>query len=164
MKWGGFAVALLATWIAQTTLVRLLAFPHLDLFLVLTLWTALRAPPWDARLAAWVVGMAQSLESTGPLGAHAVAHGVTGWLLTMLREGVNTRSFSGRFLATFLAAAAGQLLLRGYQSLYLDMSLGGPWSVLGAAALSSLVAAGIVSLLATWLAPSRRRMRYSGSR
>lgn len=161
MRWGWFALALLGVLLLQTTLVPVLTRGYLDLFLVVTLWVGLRADPIDARLAAFACGMAQSLETAGPLGAHAFAHGLSGWLLTVLAESLNMRTWPARFIAAATAGAAGQLLLRLYQRVVLGFQFESFGALLLTALFPALVAAACVTLITVFLDRRRRQRRRS---
>lgn len=159
MRWGWYALLLVVALILQTTLVPVLTGGWLDLFLVIALWVGLRADPLDARLAAFAAGLAQSLETAGPFGAHAFALGLTGWLLTLMIDSLNVRAWLPRFVATSLAAAAGQIVLRLYQRAYLEFQFESFGSLLANALIPALVAAGLVSTATILLDRSRRKRR-----
>lgn len=160
MAWGGFAIALLLTYLVQTGVTALLPVPGVDLFLVLALLCGLLAPTHDARIAAWVVGFAQDLGSVDALGIHAFTLGLSAWLLTYLREIINVRAWWVRALAALLAAWPGQLtylLHVHYWAGSGDASLGG---LLAAATLTAAVAAALAMLINALPGVVRRRRRF----
>jgi len=110
MRWGLYTVALLATLLLAGSVRWVLHLSWLDPFLVLVLLCGLLAPVRDARLAAWIAGLVHDLSSGDPLGIHAFTLGLTGLLLTRLREALNIEPWWARGVACALAAWAGQLL------------------------------------------------------
>lgn len=110
MPWVKFSLALLATFLLQTTLVRVMRIEYVDLLLVMALLCGLLAPLRDARIAAWIVGFTQDLGSLGALGIHALALGFTGLILTTLRELVNLKVWWVRLLICLAAALPGQFV------------------------------------------------------
>ncbi len=113
MNWIGFVALLVVGLLMQTTVNRLLGLTHIhvDLLLVLALVYALLASTPAARLAALFCGLAVDLMTEGSFGIHAFAFGLTGLLLTKLRESANRQLWLVRFLISFVAALAGQLLI-----------------------------------------------------
>ncbi|WP_320046854.1 hypothetical protein [uncultured Ilyobacter sp.] len=110
MAWGGFAIALFFTYLLQVGVVSILDFPAVDLFLAFALLCSLFAPTHDARIAAFLIGLAQDLGSADALGIHAFTLGLTAVLLTYIRELGNMHVWWVRGLAAVLAAWPGQLL------------------------------------------------------
>lgn len=163
MSWIAYGVALAVALLLQTTVCRLGEVPLLeaDLLLALTLVCGLAAPAHDARLAGWMTGLAMDLMTVGPLGQHAVALGLTAWLLTRLRDTINTELGWVRFLAGFLAALPGQVLLPLHLRLVQGASLVSWWEALGLALQLSLTAALLAAALTGLppLMPRRRRGR-----
>ena len=157
MTWPFFLFALVVAVLLQTTLVRLAPSGMLDLPLFLALAAGLLMPTYDARLAAWTAGLAQSLETLGPLGPHAFALGLAGWALTRLREGVNLRVWWGRFAITFLAGFSGLALLRLYQTAYLQLKFETTLQPFIDAAILAGVGAILLTVLTSYR-PIRRRM------
>lgn len=162
MPWGAFAIALVLTYLVQTGVLALFGFRHFDAFLVLALLCGLRAPTYDARIAAWIVGLGQDLGSVDTLGIHAFTLGLTGLLLTYLRRVLNVSVWWVRALAALLAAWPGQVIyqmhLHYYGPAHADVSLG---SLLLSATLTALVAAVLAMLIDTlpWVMRRRRRLR-----
>lgn len=159
MAWGGFALALLLAYLVQVGVATPLDVPGFDAFLLVAVLCGLLAPTHDARIAAWITGLAQDLGSADALGIHAFTLGLTGLLLTWLREVGNVGVWWVRGLAVFLAAWPGQLIY------LLHLHLGGNaaaslWNLVGPAALTSLVAA----VLATAIDVLPRLLRHRGRR
>lgn len=157
MPWGPFAIALLVVYLIQTGVAALFGFVYFDAFLVLALLCGLLAPSADARLGAWLVGLAQDLDSADALGIHAFALGLTALLLTWLREVLNLGLWWVRLLALVLAGWAGQVIYLTYGQYWIgrgESSFGG---LLVSAALTAALAAGLVMLICAL--PGRRRSR-----
>ena len=182
MPWGIFSAALLVVFVLQTALVSYVIGPEsvvsLDLFLVLAGVCALAAPVQDARIGAWIVGLAHDLGSAGsPIGVHALSLGVLALLLTRLREILNQRIFWARAAVAFVAALAAQavLLLHGALQTWLSRSptpqpgRGDGWAELLVPAALTALAAAILAALVTQLPclpawRDRRSRRYSSPR
>jgi rod shape-determining protein MreD len=165
MPWSVFAAALLAAFVLQTTVIRLLGVSSLDLLCVLALLCGLLAPTADARIAGWIIGLVQDLGSAQGLGPHAFALGLTAWLLTRLRAWLSVRPVGVRLLACLLAAWPGQFLLLLHAH---TLRAGGPLE-LGSWMLSATMTAtwsAVAAVLLTtlpWLAiRKRRRSRPAG--
>jgi hypothetical protein len=109
MPWLSFAVTLLATFVVQISVVHALGLRSLDLFLTLTLLIGLLAPVHEARIAGWLVGLVQCLQSDVRFGVEPFSLGLTAFLLTGLRGLLNTEVWWARPLVVFLAALPGQL-------------------------------------------------------
>ncbi|MBK8914607.1 MAG: hypothetical protein IPM64_08435 [Phycisphaerales bacterium] len=126
MPWRAFFSVLLIVFVLQTAAARQLGIESLDLLLAYALFCALALPTGEARVAAMIVGLAQDLGSGGfagsaaPIGASAFCFGVSGLLVTWLRERLNTQIGWVRLLVAFLAAVPGQLLLAGYTHWWLS--------------------------------------------
>ena len=165
MNWVGLVAALLVTLLVQTTLARLGDLPliELDLLLVLALLYGLLAPVQDARLAALLIGFAVDLTTEGAVGIYAFSFGLTGLLLTWMREVVNRQLWWGRLLITFLAALPGQLLIVLHLRFVQRAALGTVWQMLVSVVLVSATAA-LVTVLLTFLPPlaPRRHLARRG--
>jgi rod shape-determining protein MreD len=163
MPWGLYTVALLLVYLAQSAVLPHFAPQWLDLFLAFALVCGLTAPVADARLAAWIAGLAQDIGGDGPLGIHALALGLAAWLLTCVRELANRELWWVRWLAGFITAAPAQLVLQVHARYYQGAAISWPgmigYSLLSALA-ASLLAAAVVRL-PTLL---RRRRAYSAGR
>jgi cell shape-determining protein MreD len=161
MAWGGFAIALLLAYLLQTGVAALLNIPFFDAFLVLALLCGLLAPTHDGRIAAWIVGLVQDLGSADALGIHAFTLGLTGLLLTHLREIGNISVWWVRGLAAFLAAWPGQLIYLLHLHYWAGHGSASLWGLVAGAALTSLVAAALAMLINAlpWML-RRRRGRY----
>jgi cell shape-determining protein MreD len=159
MAWGAFAIALVLAYLVQTGVAALIPLPSFDPFLVLALLVGLLAPTYDARIAAWIAGFVQDLGSADALGIHAFTLGLTGLLLTHLREIVNVRVWWVRGLAALVAAWPGQLIYllhlnywAGVGAVSLgDVVVSATWTALLAAALATIIHA------LPWLVGRRRR-------
>jgi len=159
MAWGGFAIALLLVYLVQVALAALLRLPALDLFLVLALLCGLLCPTYDARLAAWVTGLAQDVGSADALGVHAFALGLTGLLLTHLREYGNVGVWWIAGLMALAAAWPGQVIYLLHLHYLSGPGLVSFWQLLLAATLTSALGAAIATLINAlpWAAHHRRR-------
>jgi rod shape-determining protein MreD len=158
MSWIGFLALLVVSLLLQTTLGRLfgLSLVHVDLMLVLALVYALIAPVNAARLACLFCGLAIDLMTEGPFGIHAFAFGLTGLVLTKLRDTVNRQLWWVRLLIGFVAALAGQLLILLHLRFVQAGHLGSWRGELTLAVLLSAEAALFAALL-TQLPPLRPR-------
>ena len=161
MAWRAFWIALLLAYLVQTGVAALLAVPEFDAFLVLALLCGLLAPTYDARIAAWIVGFAQDLGGADALGIHAFTLGLSGLLLTHLREVLNVRVWWVRGLAVFLAAWPGQIIYLMHLHYWAGHAAVSLWSLIVSATLTALFAAVLVTLMSTlpW-AIQRRRRRF----
>lgn len=158
MRWGGFALALLAAYLLQCGVFALWGPDWIDLFLMLALLCGLAAPRHDARIAAWIVGITQDLASPDILGIHALSLGLVGLTLTILREMVNIGYWWPRLIVSFLAAGAGQAVYTVY--LWQHSSAGGfAWDRTLLWAVATAVAAALTVVLLTEL-PVLARMRH----
>ncbi|MGE3182779.1 MAG: rod shape-determining protein MreD [Phycisphaerae bacterium] len=161
MKWLLFWISLAIVFLLANAVLSRWAPAYIDLFLMLTLVVALIAPVHDARLAGWLVGFAQDIGTTGPIGPFAFSLGLTAWIATMMRESFNLKLWWVRFLVAFTAGATGQLILRGFQHYALDMfATTRDWmgSAFSAAAVAGLVAATVTATVA-FRRRGRRGMR-----
>ena len=89
MRWGVFTFVLLAVCVVQPGYLANLSLPvlgHVDLFLVVALTCGFLAPPREASIAGWIVGLAMDLCGSGALGAHAVGLGLAALAISRLRE------------------------------------------------------------------------------
>lgn len=156
MPWGVFGVLLALVLLLQTSVLSVLGLRTIDLFLIYALVCGLVLPPYDARLAGWIIGFVQGLASAGMVMIHPVALGLTGLLSTVLRAGVNLDLWWVRLLVAFLSAWPGQLLVRIYWRFW-DANAGDVlaprepwWSILFGSAwvalAAGLIAAGLTAL------------------
>lgn len=152
MPWGVFAAALLLAYLAQTAVLGALNVQVVDLFLALTLICGLLMPTQEARLGAWIIGFLQDVGSSGSLGLHAVALGLTALVLTRTRGTVNQYFWGGRLVLGFLVSVPGQLLILLHQCFWQGAWLGSLWQMLGTALLISFIAAAAMTLLTQGLA------------
>lgn len=125
MSWTLFFFALIGVTVLQGGFVnqldlRLGGIQPVDLFLVLMLIYALRAPTAEARLAAFCVGLLQDLAGHGPVGAAAVSYGLAAALLVLLRENLRINLWVARFVLAGLAALVAQTLISTYVLLWLQ--------------------------------------------
>ena len=161
MPWGLFIVGLIVVFLMQVGLVGALNLPFLDLFAVYALVLGLLLPTWDARLAAWVIGLVQDLGSDDALGLHAFSLGFAVVLLTRLRELVNLDPSWMRLLVAALAALPAMLIVLLYGRLWMG-ALAPSW---GKGFLLSVMIAGVAGALATALTYSPRlRRRFAMQR
>ncbi|MBU0617054.1 MAG: hypothetical protein KKI02_05005 [Planctomycetes bacterium] len=165
MAWGGFAVALLLAYLVQTGVAAVLNVPYFDAFLVVAVLYGLLAPTYDARIAAWTTGLVYDLGSADVLGIHAFTLGLTGLLLTWLREVGNVGVWWVRILAAFLAAWPGQLVYLLHLHYWAGHGSASLWNLVVMATLTALVAAALATLinaLPRLLHRRRRRYRMAG--
>jgi rod shape-determining protein MreD len=158
MRWWLFAVALLVTFVVQTTARPLVAWSWLDLLLGLALVCGLTAPTPEARLAAFFVGLAQGIGTGGPLGVHALALGLAGLLLTYLREQVNRHLWWVRWLIASAAAGPGQFLVLLHQRFLQGDAHS--WRQMAVGGLVTSVVAGLLAAVAVGLPAAYRRRRH----
>jgi rod shape-determining protein MreD len=164
MNWTRLLAVLLVAVLLQATVGRLVDLPliDLDLLLVVVLVCGLSAPASDARLAALLIGFAADLLSGGPMGVNTFAFGVTGLLVTKLREVINRHAWLGRLVIAFLAALAGEAILVLHLCYLQGVDLGGFTKGLlaaGSIAAPAATAAALLTLLPA-LAPRRRRLAW----
>ena len=77
-----------------------------DLFLLLVVFSASRAPRQRAPALCWLIGLAKDLLSAGPLGGYALLYLAAGFAILRVRQSANTRVFLVQALTAFLAAFA----------------------------------------------------------
>jgi rod shape-determining protein MreD len=159
MPWWWFAIALVVTHVLQGAVL-----PHtwevFDLYLVLAIVCGLAAPTYDARIAAWIVGLAQDLGSRGPLGLHAFVLGLTGLLLTQLRERTFRQPWWVRWLLGSLASFPGQVLLILHLRFYDYARIPSWWGALGGALSTAVVNALLAALVLAILTHRRLPRRH----
>jgi rod shape-determining protein MreD len=162
MRWTAFTIALVSVYLAQVGILWRFGVGWLDLFLAYALLVALIAPTAEARLAGWIVGLAQDLGSTGPIGIHALSLGLAAFLLTRVRELLNVQVWWPRGLALWLAGLPAAALAVVHRNAW---SATGEWNIfsaIGSGVTTSLAAALLVLLLTTLPALTlRRRQKFS---
>ncbi len=159
MAWGLFAIALLIVYLLQTTVLPHVAPQWVDLLLAFALLCGLTAPAPDARLAGWIVGLAQDVGGDGALGVHALVLGLAVLLLTRLREVVNRELWWVRWLAGFVVSWPTQLLGELHDR-YLQGAAHSWPHMLGYALLTALTAS-LLAALVLRLPSAFRRRPYS---
>jgi cell shape-determining protein MreD len=166
MAWGAFSIVLLLVFLVQTGVVAVLGDSCFDAFLMLALLCGLLLRTHDARIAAWIVGLAEDLGSADALGIHAFTLGLTALLLTYLREIANVNLWWARGLATFLAAWPGQVLYLIHLYYWAGSGSEPFWSLVWSATLTSLLAAAVATPIAglPGLMQRRRQRRYRSLR
>ena len=160
MPWGLFTLALLVTYVLQTAALARFAPEWLDLLLVLALICGLTAPAIEARLAGWLVGFAQDVGSSGPLGLHALALGLAVFALTQFREMINRELWWVRWLAGFIVAWPAQLIIALHERYWQGVSTSLA-ALLGQSLATALAASFLAALLLALRALLGRRRRYS---
>lgn len=166
MSWAIYAVALLVVYLLHGAVVHVVELPALDLFLVLALTVALITPLSDGRLGAFFAGLAQDFgASAGPLGPHAFCLGLTGLLITALRDWANLGRWWVRIGVCFVAAWPGQFLYLLHRDLWTSAAHQSWWTLLSRSFSTAAVAAVIVALLTALpqLNTARRRARRAHS-
>jgi rod shape-determining protein MreD len=159
MSWGLFAVALLIVYLLQTAVLPHVAPQWLDLLLAFALLCGLTAPVADARLAGWIIGLAQDVGGDGALGVHALALGLAVLLLTRLREVVNRELWWVRWLAGLVVSWPTQFLVQLHDRYLQQANLSWP-HMLGYTLLTAL-AASLLAALVLRLPSALRRRPYS---
>jgi hypothetical protein len=104
---------LLVVFLLQKSLVWTLGWDlrSVDLFLALALICGLSAPAADARLAAWVCGLARDLAGApAELGLHSLTLGLTGLILVWMRDSGGGAVWWTRLVCCVLAAWAGRFV------------------------------------------------------
>ncbi len=170
MSWALLGIALLVTYVLQTAVVnvldpRLLGQPPVDLFLALALVYGLRAPRDDARIAGFLVGLAQDFSGVGPLGIHAFALGLTALLLTSNRDVFRINIWLVRLILAFIMALPAQFVLAAHVRLWLGSAEPAASLLLGG--LLTAFAAALLAATATalpWLSAARTASRGSSAR
>lgn len=148
MRWGALALILLATLIAQKSVVWIAGATVVDLFLALALLCGLCGPTLDARIAGWVIGLTQDLGSSADaIGSNALALGACVLVLTWVRDAAQTRVWWGRLAAAFVAAWPAQVFVALYDAYWLGHGGASLLGLVGRAALVSAIAAGIAVML-----------------
>lgn len=164
MSRGGFVIALVVTYLLQTSVVGVLGLRHVDLFLTLALLYGLLARAQDAPLAAWGIGLAQDLGTLDPLGIHAFCLGLVALAATRMRAGLNVSALWPRALVSVASAWMGMFAYRAFMLLRTD-DAGSWWSALGGSLGTALIASGLALLIT--LSPRadlRGRARHFSSR
>lgn len=157
MRWGTFVTILFAAYLLQA--LAPISPEHLPLLLALAIVCGLNAPTADARIAAWLCGFMLDLTG-GPtsIGVNSLALGLTGLILTWLRESGLFGSGPARFLIAVAAAWPGQII---YDVLTFSSAPGGYsiWRGVMSTLLTSAMAALIAMIFAIFpiLVLSRRR-------
>jgi rod shape-determining protein MreD len=164
MPWGYFALALLGTYVVQTSVLPHFSPQWLDLLVVLALVCGLTAPAAEARLAGWIAGFAQDAGTAGPIGLHAFTLGLAILVLTYLREMVNRQLWWVRGLVAFVVAMPAQLLVHLHIRLYQGASL--PMYRIFLESAATAAAAAVLAALLVGLpgAIRRRQRRHSAAR
>jgi rod shape-determining protein MreD len=158
MAWGLFLLALILTFLLQTTVTRFLGAEWLDLLLTLALLCGLAAPPVEGRLAAWFTGLARDVGTDAPFGLHAFMLGLAVLVLTQLREMVNQQLWWVRWLIAFLVAFPTQLLLRMHQR-FLQGDHQSWFQMIGRSFATAIVAGLLVAVILALPGLMRRRRR-----
>lgn len=160
MRWGAFAAALLFTLLLQKTVLWVFHASAIDLFLTLAVLCALCAPAYDARIACWLIGLVQDL-GTDPaaLGSNALALGICGLMITILRDWVQTRDWRVRLAISLLCAWPAQIAVVLYDRFWIGHGTSSLVNLVGWAALSSLIASALAVFVAAqpWFGISRSR-------
>ncbi len=162
MRWGWFALVLLAVVIAQGSFTpRWPMDLGLDLFAAFALACAWCLPAEEACLAGWIIGFIQDVGSLQPLGLHALTLGLATWGLTRIRDLVNRELWWVRWISGFAVLFPAQLLVS------LRILWGKPvewWRFISEPFTTALVGALLAALLALLPAALVRKQRYPASR
>lgn len=168
MRWGSFAVALLVVFLLQKSLVWTLGLDlrYVDLFLALALICGLNAPAPDARLAAWVCGLARDLSAVpAEIGLHSLTLGLAGLILVWMRESGGCGVWWTRLICCLLAAWAGRIVYSLLAAMVAGTGSGSAWTHIVDSFWIALIAS-ILALVGMTL-PSLlfgRRRRYGAAR
>lgn len=162
MPWGVFAGAVLLVYLAQTAVIGVLGWSWIDLFLSMTLMVGLLSPMHEARIASWLIGLAQDFGSTDTFGIHAFTLGLVGLLLTAVRGTLNLRPWPGRLVFAFLCGWAGPLLYALHLRFWSGAESIGFFDIVVVSAGQALIAAAAATLLTSWpvFRPRRRAGRF----
>ncbi len=112
MRWGVFTVVLLAVCVVQPGYLATMSLPvlgHIDLFLAIALTCGFLAPPREASIAGWIVGLAMDLCGSGALGAHAVGLGLAALAISRSREWLNGELWWVQILIGLVVGSAAAL-------------------------------------------------------
>ncbi|MCG3129263.1 MAG: hypothetical protein CHACPFDD_04184 [Phycisphaerae bacterium] len=145
MRWGIFVAMIVVVAVVQTALIaRLRVLSALDLFLLTALLWGFLSPPREAPIAGWLIGLAQDMCSSDPVGTRAVALGLAAWLVTWLCARTNGSAWSAQLVIAVLAALAASLAASTLVALNATLwGVAHPWSGftlgLGGAALGALL-------------------------
>lgn len=165
MPWGYFTLVLLVTYLLQTAALAYFALGWIDLLWVVALVCGLAGPVPEARLAGWLVGLAEDVraDAPSPIGLHAFAVGLAVFALTQLRDMVNREVWWVRWLTALAVAWPAQVLVSLHARLFQGASL-----TLGRIVLDSLWTALVASFLAAVIVAVpvvvRRSRRHAVSR
>ncbi len=168
MRWGWFALALLLTFLVQTSFAHVW-LQSLDLLAAFALVCGFLLPAEDACLAGWITGFVYDLGGSGAVGPHALAFGLAVLPLVRLRELINRELWWVRWLAGFVVLFPAEFLLSLYARFMPQPGLGEGqriawWQLVSepfaTAVIGGLVAALVVSVL-TAIA-RRRRLAAAG--
>lgn len=165
MPWGYFTLVLLVTYLVQTAALAHFAPGWIDLLWVVALVCGLAGPLPEARLAGWIVGLAQDIraETPSPIGLHALAVGLAVLALTRLREMVNREVWWVRWLIGLVVVWPAQVLVDIHARIFQGASLG--WGHILLNGLLTALGAGLLATLVMALPTTlRRRRRYSAAR
>ncbi len=160
MRWGWFALALLATFIVQASFAPLLP-AGLDLFAAFALACAWLLPVEEACLAGWIAGFIQDVGSMQPLGLHAFALGLTAWGLTRIRDLVNRELWWVRWFSGFVVLFPLQMLVTARVLWGARVPW---WTFVTEPFTTALLAAFVAALLMLIPAALARRPRFSAPR
>lgn len=162
MRWATFLAILFAAYLLQALLP--IRPEYLPLLLALAIVCGLNAPTDDARIAAWLCGL--MLDLTGEphlIGVNSLAFGLTGLILTWLRESGLSAAGPARFIIAVLAAWPGQFL---YDILVFASREGGysVWAGLARTLLTASIAAVVALIFAVFpvMVLHRRRLGRAG--
>lgn len=161
MQWGALCLAIVATYVLQAGMLWMFGLTWFDPFLLLTLLLGLLTAAPQARLAGWVVGLAQDLGSQDVLGIHAFTLGLTALLATQLRRVFNVNVWWARVVVLLLAAWPPQVLYLLHLNYWVSqrtLSLG---VIVERAAWLSVATAAVTMFVLTlpWVVAWRRRRR-----
>ncbi|MBN2211407.1 MAG: rod shape-determining protein MreD [Sedimentisphaerales bacterium] len=173
MRWRNVFIMVLVLVVVQAVLHRLVGMGPRRLLPDLLLMTAvvlvLRSMDNDALIVAWLLGFFKDLITEAPLGAYAIAFGLTALLLTWLRELLYRDNTLGMMLVTFLAAVVIEELVLIW-SIYQDRISSGNWGSTTTAILLGAVVTAAVAPYGQWLLLKLRywlgwtqRKRYGGN-
>ena len=150
MRWRNVIILVLVLVVIQAVLHRLVGRLLPDLLLMTAVVLVLRSVGHDALIAAWLLGVFKDLITEAPLGAYALAFGLTALALTWLRELLYRENILGLILVTFLSAVFVEELVLAW-SIFRDRISGDNWGSITVAILIGAALTAAIAPYGQWL-------------